>query len=254
MLKRIIISALLVSVWVSCAFAEGPYVFVADQDLPPYSMRTQEGPAGIDVELFQEMAKRLGLEYSLELLPWEVAVSKIESGEVAGGFSLFRTPEREDLMVFVDGAMHLSDYAIFVRSNKKFTFEGVSDLKGRRIGINAGVPLPVEFREAAEKGHFELVKLADTASCVREVLAGTVDGFVGQVDTTYYNLSRMGLSDTIMYLPGRVQTRVPAYLVLSRTGLSGHDLIMAEKMSQTLNAIIRDGTFNTIARKYLIRY
>jgi len=232
--------------------AEEPLRFVSDSNFAPYSMLQDGKPAGIDVEVFQEAARRAGIPYALQLVAWEEVVRKVKSGEAHGGFSFFRTPEREEYALFVEEAVvHYSDYVMFTRNGHTFPFREWSDLDGKRIGVNKGF----SFSEAFGAGGDVVLKEFDSeAESIAALLKGRVDGFVGQLDTTYYQLGRMGMSSTVIYLPKVVMKDRPAYMVMARNSELKKKEQIARRLGLALRSMYRDGTYNRIARRYLFRF
>lgn len=254
-MKRLLLIVLTLLLGTGSALAAGQLRILSDRDFAPYSMMQNGKPAGIDVEVFAEACKRAGVDYSLQLVEWEDLVQQLKTGRCHGAFSLFRTPERESNVLFVDLAvMHYSDYGLFTRVGSGLTFDSWDDLQGKRIGSIGGFAMSDEFQQAQEKGVFAGRNYLDEASCVGGLLKGEIDGFVGQLDTTHYQLNRMGMTNTVVYLPRLVRSRRPAYIGFSRAALEKGLEGMAERLGKALQSMYRDGTYNTIARRYLFRF
>jgi len=72
-----------------------PLLILADDDFPPYSYRENGKITGFDVDIIEEMAKRLNLSIKIKLYPFKRLIVMTKSGKCDGSFSLFRTKERE---------------------------------------------------------------------------------------------------------------------------------------------------------------
>lgn len=232
-----------------------PLRVVGDRDFAPYSMMQGDKPAGIDVEMFQEAAKRTNIEYTLELLPWDELVQAVKSGSCDVAFSMFKASERSEYAIFADSSpMHTSDYVMFTRQNRTFTFNDWTDLMGKRIGVIRGFCFCEEFDQAAAQGKVEKVEFENDRAGLGGLLKRQVDGFIGQLDTSYYQINKMGLSSTIVYLPKIVREDRPAYMVVSRASAVEHKQQLADRLGMALKSMYRDGTYSTIARRYLFRF
>ncbi|NDV20499.1 transporter substrate-binding domain-containing protein [Pseudodesulfovibrio sp. JC047] len=230
-------------------------LFVADRDFAPYSMMVEGHPAGIDVDVLTEIARRADVPIKIECKPWETVVSMIKSGECVGATSLFKNPEREQFAIFMDAApVHVSDYVIFTKVGTKFSFRTYDDLRGKILGKVAGVSLGEEFAAARADGRVEVREYPDIVASVRGLLEGEIDGFIGNMDVTYALLKPMGMTSSIVYLPKKIIEDKPSYLVLSRASELEDKDALINTFEHVLAQMREDGTYNAIAKRYLFRF
>lgn len=237
------------------ARAADALLFVADRDFAPYSMIVEGEPAGIDVDVLTEVARRAGINLKIEFKPWNTLVSMVKSGECDGAASFFKTAEREQYAMFMDAVpVHVSDYVIFTKVGSKFSFRTYEDLRGKILGKVSGVSLGDEFNAARSGGIMDTKEYVDISDAVRGLLEGEIDGFVGNMDVTYYTLKPMGMTSSIVYLPKKIIDDKPSYAVLSRaTDIEGKDMLI-RKFEHILTQMREDGTYNKIAKRYLFRF
>lgn len=253
-MRTTLISLMFLLFWSHVSHAE-PLKFVANDNFAPYSMFESGKPIGMDVELFQEAARRAGIQYTLELLPWSEVMAQVRSGRCDGAFSLFRSAEREEFALYVEEAViHYSDYVLFVRNGRNITFQNWDDLKGKRVGVKQGFQFSDEFDGHVDRGDIEKTEFPGESENIGALLKGSIDAFVGQLDTAYYQLDRMGMSSTIIYLPKVVSKDRPAYIALSRNSPLKHKEQIGQRLGIALRSMYRDGTYNKIARRYLFRF
>ncbi|MCJ2165977.1 MULTISPECIES: transporter substrate-binding domain-containing protein [unclassified Pseudodesulfovibrio] len=256
-MKTTILSILSVLVLFSSPVrAEGPLLFVSDMDFAPYSMVADGGRAtGIDVEVLAEAARRAGLELTVQPQEWATLIEMVRQGRCDGATSLFRTPEREQFAMFMDAVpVHFSDYVLFTLAGGRFPFESYDDLAGKTLGQIVGVNLGPEFEAARSAGKMKVVEFQDHREAMKGLLNGTIDAFAGNIDVTYNRLTTMGMTSSIVYLPRKIVSGQPSYAVLSRSSsLEDKDMVI-QKIEQALDQMHRDGTYNTIAKRYLFRF
>ncbi|WP_319541460.1 transporter substrate-binding domain-containing protein [uncultured Pseudodesulfovibrio sp.] len=230
-------------------------LFVADKDFAPYSMLVEGEPAGIDVDVLTEVARRAGIDLKIAFKSWETVVSMVKNGECDGATSFFKTPDREQYAMFMDAVpIHVSDYVIFTKVGGKFPFRTYEDLRGKILGKVSGMSLGDEFDAARTDGIMDIKEYQDVSGAVNGLLEGEIDGFVGNMDVTYNTLKPMGMTSSIVYLPKKVIDDKPSYAVFSRaSGLKEKDLII-RKFEHILTQMREDGTYNTIAKRYLFRF
>jgi diguanylate cyclase (GGDEF)-like protein len=113
------------------AEADSMLVAGGDHDFPPYEFIDESGqPAGLNVELIQAVARKLGREVEIRLGPWEDSRRAITSGEI-DLLSMYRADFRSDEVQFA--TPHVIIYhEIFIRTSNA-PLIGVAGLHGREV-------------------------------------------------------------------------------------------------------------------------
>ncbi len=236
------------------ALAQNPR-FVADVDFAPYSMITQGVPAGIDVDVINEAARRAGISLDLQFKTWDVLIKMAEKGEADAAFSVFHTPEREKKLMFMEAVpVHYSDYVLFTKVGDKFSFTSYDDLTDKVIGKVEGISLGEDFKAARDAGKMSVKTYTDPTTALRGLITGEISAYAGNIDVTYYRLKAMGMTSSIVYLPKKILTQKPSYLVMSRASSLENKEEILQQIERALDQMRKDGTYNKIARKYLLRY
>lgn len=250
-----LITALTLSILVAPAQARENLLFVADIDFAPYSMITKGQAAGIDVEVLAEAAKRAGFGLEIQFKPWDELIRMVKKGECDGALGLFKTPEREKFSMFMEAApIHYSDYVLFTKVGSKFSFRSYENLRGKTIGRISGTSLGAEFEAALADGTVQVKEYPDLSAAIRGLLVNEIAAYAGNIDVTYYRLKSMGMSNSIVYLPKKIASQKPAYMAMSRASkIKDKDRII-QGLERALDQMRKDGTYNKIARRYLLRY
>lgn len=107
-----------------------------DQFYPPYEFINENGePDGFNVELFQELAKELKLDYDLYLEPWTQVRKELENGQIDVITGMMVSTERARQMEF--GLPHsVMTHGIF--SRKDHVFKSLDELRGKEIIVQEG--------------------------------------------------------------------------------------------------------------------
>lgn len=254
-MRTILASLITILVLMTGAASAQPLLLVADVDFAPYSMISQGEPAGIDVDVINEAAKRAGIDIRLQFEPWDTLVTMVKNGECDGAFAFFRTPEREQEAIFAEAVpVHYSDYVLFTKVGDTFSFSEYNDLSGKVIGMKRGTALGREFATARDKGTMSVKEYDTLSAALRGLIMGEIDAYAGNIDVTNYRLKAMGLTSSIVYLPKKIVKQRPAYLVLSRASKMQEKELVLQKLEIALDRMRKDGTYNTLARHYLIRF
>lgn len=107
-----------------------------DQFYPPYEFINENGqPDGFNVELFQELAKELKLDYELHLEPWTKVRKELEKGEIDVITGMIISSERAQTMEF--GLPHsVMTHGIFSRKDKPMN--SLNDLRDKAVIVQEG--------------------------------------------------------------------------------------------------------------------
>ena len=212
-------------------------------------------PTGIDVDVFNEAARRAGLEIEIKTQPLETVLQMVEEGSCDGALSLFRSPGRERYALFMEATpVHYSDYVLFTKVGARFPFNGYKDLSGKVIGMVTGLDLGPDFAAARAKGDMLVKEYPDQRVLIAGLLGGEIDAFAGNIDVTYYRLKAMGMTSSVVYLDHKLLTGKPSYAVLSRAAKRDDKEEIIQALEKALDEMAKDGTYNTIARRYLLRF
>jgi len=232
---------------------------VADDDFPPYSyIDSDKKVKGIDVDLLHEMAKRLGIEVNIKLVPWKRLLLMTQKGDIFGAFSLFKTPTRESFAHFTY-PVHYSTFVLFTTKGNDIKFESVNDLYGKRIGLQAGFAISPEFDAARKRGDIHVVEFYNHGQSFRRLLKGGVDAFVGNKLVVEYKLNEKfntkplsagNLSD-IISLPKPVKKSRGAFFVISKKFPIKDSLAWKTKITDTLQSMEQEGVTEQIIQKYM---
>jgi polar amino acid transport system substrate-binding protein len=64
----------------------------------------------------------------------------------------------------------------------------------------------------------------------------------------------MGLTSSVVYLDRKLLTGKPSYVVFSRAARRDDMNETVQALEKALDQMARDGSYNTIARRYLLRF
>ena len=116
----------------------GELIAVMDQSYPPYSFLNDKNEEdGFDVDVVKEVAKRLGVKAKIETPSWEV----IAAGHWRGRWDICicsMTPDEKKAKGLDFVAPYYSSPAVLVTNATGSSINSVSDIEGKRIGIEQG--------------------------------------------------------------------------------------------------------------------
>ena len=97
-----------------------------------------EGLTGFDVELVRALAERLGLTAEFKATPFDAIIPSLAAGNcdlVASATTI--TEERRRKVAFTEPYFD-ADQSLLLRAGDKDRYRRLADLKGQRIGVQAG--------------------------------------------------------------------------------------------------------------------
>lgn len=118
-------------------------------NFPPFELKEGTDVVGIDADVAQKIADKLGVELIVEDMEFEALPAALESGKVdfiAAGFT--RNPRREKTMDFTKTYFEAVQSIIVQNGNEDI--KGTDDLVGKRIGVQTGTTGDTEVASNTE--------------------------------------------------------------------------------------------------------
>ncbi len=179
----------------SLADDAGKLLIVGEQ-YAPFEFKVENEITGIDVEIANRIFKRMGVEFQIKILQWDVAWKMIEKGEADAVFSTSRKKAREPFLYYPKEDMWVSEYVFFVRKDKKREkFNGYEDAKKHVVGIIKGNSYHDSFWSAG----LNTVDGKGIDDNFKKLAKGEIDIFPCDKIVGGYSLQLLKLQDEISY-------------------------------------------------------
>lgn len=133
----LLLSSLLIIGLVACGGSNKQVlVMCTNAEFPPYEYKENNEFKGIDVEIAQLIAKKLGVEVKIEDIAFDSLLPEVNSGKA--DFAMAGMTVTEDRAEFVDFShtYQTAVQVIVVPSNSSITDSG--DLEGKTVGVQLG--------------------------------------------------------------------------------------------------------------------
>jgi len=224
------------------ARASGVIRVANTQASPPWSMLDDKNqPAGYDVEVAKEVAKRIGVakvEFVADLF------KNFVEGLKAGKYDLVMndltpTPERERQVDF-SVAYGLEDFRIFVRSANN-DIKALPDLKGKRVGVTAGTSN--ESWSRANLPGSEIVTYDNGGLVFNDIAIGRIDALI----SSHFGGMRYA---TVNKLPIKEVGPILTYQ-LSAAAMPKNQPALREAVSKAIKEMRADGTIDRLSNHWL---
>lgn len=170
---------------------EGSLVYGADDCAPPLRYIDQDGVyKGVVVDYMNLLSLELGIEINTVPYKWSEAIEALKKGET-DLCDVFINKERAKYFVFTDPIYTLRT-VMAVKRESSYTLEDIHTMRvATQEGDYANGYMEEYYPEA------ELIYVHDVGEGLRMLLAGEVDGVIGDEPVVSYFLQKQGISDVI---------------------------------------------------------
>ncbi|MGL1891657.1 MAG: transporter substrate-binding domain-containing protein [Spirochaetaceae bacterium] len=226
-------------------------LFVTDVNFAPYSFKSDDKIVGFDIDIIKEIEKRLDIEIEVKGFPWKRTLKLIESGAAHGGFSLFKTDSREKWSTFTLYPIHKSQFNIFTRKGDEFKYTKVSDLIGKKVGLNRGFAISDKFDQMSDSGEINVIESEGSDTNFKLLQNGRIDCYIGNYFNSLYFLNKNDLRSYFSILPNEIVPSRDAFIVISNKGSMNNKGEILFKINKTLRDMYKDGTYDLIIKQYI---
>jgi polar amino acid transport system substrate-binding protein len=217
-------------------------------EYPPYIIKDGDSAKGLTIEIVNEVFKRIEQPISIEFVPTARAINMVTNGSADGSFTLKKTPERENSLLFPNETIIGQDYVFFVQIDSKVEYTGeFSSLSKATIGVLNQASFGQVFDAAAKNGEFGKLDIAsDYYTLFRKLLIGRNDAIICSKLVGIAILKELGGIDKVK-ISGPPTESAFSYLVFTKV----KDLTaVAKAFDKALATMKEDGTYDKIINKY----
>ena len=220
----------------------GTLIVGFDQDFPPMGFVGDDGEyTGFDLELAQEVAKRLGLEYKAQPIAWDSKDMELESGNIDCIWNGFTMTGREDDYTWTEP--YMANQQVFVVANDS-DINSQADLAGKIVEVQADSSAEAALKEAPEltATFKELLTTADYNTAFMDLEQGAVDAIAMDVIVAGYQIQQRNADFKIL----DDSLSVEEYGV----GFKKGNTELRDKVQSTLEEMAEDGTLQEVSKKW----
>lgn len=219
-----------------------------DAEFPPYGYMDDDGEyVGFDLDLAEEVCNRRGWELVKRPIAWDSKDSELETGAISCIWNGFTMNGRENQYTWSTPYVDNSQVVI-VKKDSNIT--KLSDLKDKRVIVQSdssalaaleGEDATPENKKLCESLK-DLQQVADYNSAFMNLESGMVDAIAMDIGVASYQLSKK--NDQFVMLEERLSSE--EYGI----GFKKGNTELRDQVQETLIAMLEDGTFEEIAKKW----
>lgn len=216
---------------------------IITEELPPFNYIGTDGKVtGQATEVVNGILSRLNQKATIEVLPWNEGYNAAVTGPEVALYATGRTDERETLFKWV-GPITTFDYLLYTKSGSGITLDS---LEAAKKVTTIGVVKDDARHQFLLENHFTNIQTCESdAECLRNLIAGKTDLWFGSSANAAIIAEKEEIDPSRFHAVYSVRS-VDMYIAFSR---DTPDSVIASWQG-ALDAMKRDGTFDTIRQKY----
>lgn len=223
----------------------GTFTVGFDQDFPPMGFIGDDGEyTGFDLELAQEVADRLGLEFVAQPIAWDAKDMELNSGSIDCIWNGFTIEGREDDYTWTEPYMDNSQ--VFVVKNDS-GIASAADLAGKvvEVQMDSSGQKALEANEELSSTFAQLITTPDYNTAFMDLEQGSVDAICMDVIVAGYQIAEREAAMTI--LDDEVASETYG------VGFKKGNEELRDKVQATLKEMNADGTLEQISVKWFTK-
>ena len=216
---------------------DGKLTFAMSGLLKPLNYKENEKLVGFDVEIGNEIAKRIGLEANPVTNPWETILQGLRGKKydaIIG--SMTATEERAKQVDFSD-PYYISGATVFISSKNK-DIKSFDDLKGKTIGVMQAST----YVEDAKKYTDKIKEFPSEIYALQDLPPGRLDAVITDKIVGISAMKESGLE--IQTLGEEIKREEIA------VAINKDNQVLLEAINKAIADMVADGTYKEISTKW----
>ena len=217
---------------------EGKLTMATNAEFPPYEYYEGEKVVGIDAEVAEKIAEKLGLELEIKDVSFDSIIPGVQSGKYDMGMAgMTVTDERKRSVNFSD-SYATGIHSVIVKEDSKIA--SIDDLKGKKIGVQTATTGDIYASD--DYGEDNVKRYENGAAAVAALTANKVDCVIidNEPAKSYVEANKgLKILDT--------EYAVEDYAIC----FSKDSEELQKKVNDALNELKKDGSIQKIVDKYI---
>ena len=218
---------------------EGVLVKGTNAEFPPFEYEEGGAVVGLDAEMMQEAAKRIGVTLEIKNMAFDSLPEALNAKEIdciAAGLTV--SPDREEVMAFTDG-YYTAMQTIIVKKDSDITAaDGLTD---KKIGCQSGTTGQWTAEDYTDVAN--IVPFANGALAVEALINGQVDAVI--IDNNPAKEYGTQYGDQVTLIENQFEAETYAVAVAK------DNTALCDAINNAINDMKADGTFDKIVEKYI---
>lgn len=206
----------------------------------PWEFQDESGAfVGFEVDLANEIGKRLGREVKIENIPFNGLFSAVQSGRIDMAMSSITITQKRLESVSFAQPYYDSDQSLTVMAASGI--KGLADMKGKVVGVDTGSTGDMWATDkTAAQGFADIRRYEGLAPAMLDLAAGRIDGYISDIPALQYYAK-----DKPQYL---VAERIPTGEQYSM--MFAKDAALAAEVNEVITQLKTEGVVAELHKKW----
>ncbi|MBF0235001.1 MAG: amino acid ABC transporter substrate-binding protein [Desulfamplus sp.] len=212
---------------------------------PPWIITDQKPYSGIDVDIIKAIAAEFSLTIKYKTCPFARCLVMMKEGDADLMSGLFRRPEREEYMLFIDPPYFNDPPKVFyLKKGTSIQIKNYNDLGKLKIGvINANKYFEKFDNDVGLKKH----KVTRPQQLLDLLDIGRIQTFLGTETQIDYLIAKEGFRGKFVKAPFRYGEGDVTYLAISKKSSLSKRI---KEFNQVVQNAVKQGRYNQIAEEF----
>lgn len=207
---------------------------------PPFEFRdTNQNLVGFDIDLGQEIGKKLGVKVEVKTNDWKGIILSLKSKKYDMILSCMSITEERKKEINFAGPYIVGGQRVVVKKGDT-SIKTVDDLKGKKIGVQLGTT--GEMAASKIQGLKELKKYDGVTEAFNDLSIGRVDAVIADGQVGGYYLKKTGQDLSILNVKLSEES--------VGIGFRKEDTHLTEAVQKALDELKADGTLSKLSEKW----
>lgn len=223
------------------------WVVGTSPDYPPFEFVDEQGDyAGFDMDLIQEVGKRLGVEVKIEALEFESLIASLKQGKIDAIISCMSPNEERLKEADFTKAYYNTKHGILVNPESDVDIKELEDIFNYEFGVQTGTTMAVWAESKVQEGvvkESQVKYYTDANAGALDVKNGRLGAFVVDGPVAYEKAKEL---DIKVALETVLENDENPGIVLPKGSTE-----MLEKLNKIIDDMMADGTIAELEEKWL---
>jgi len=227
--------------------AKGVMTVGTSADYPPYEFKDADDKfAGFDMELIQEVAKRMGVKAEIVDMGFDALIAALQNGKVDAVIAAMQASAERDKVVDFSKVYHNISDAFLVKAGSGIAMKSPYDAAGKKIAVQTGTIqekwVKANLVDTGKTSADDVFSYERVDQAAMDVAAGRVDVLFIISDPAKSHAEKAGLEIA---------------LITTETVSAGQSIALPEGAKElkaavdaAIDAIVADGTMKKLMDKY----
>lgn len=240
-MKRIIFIMFLFS---TLTFSQEEFTIAIDE-WPPFRIIENEIIMGLDIDVWNEIAKRTGIKIKFERYPWARALKKMEDGEVDAMGGLAKTEERANFIQYTSIPYFKCTTVFYLQKGKASIVSKYPDLYSlSSIGYVLGSFYYEPFNSDTK---LKKIGVSTEEQLLKLLESKRLDVIIGTECQVDYQLKKIGLNNKFDKAIYRPENSVDLYIGISKKSKLINKI---NEINKTINNMVKEGIISEFLPRY----